>query len=42
MRDAGWLNIDPAPRDDYDPEDYIDALNDSPDYTGPKVNPYAA
>lgn len=42
LRDAGWLNIDPAPRDDYDPEDYIDALNDSPDYAGPKVNPYAA
>jgi predicted phage terminase large subunit-like protein len=42
MRDAGWLNIDPAPRDDYDPEDYIDALNDSPDYAGPRTNPYAA
>jgi len=42
MRDANWLNIDPAPRDDYDPEDYIDALNDSPDYTGPRTNPYAA
>ncbi len=42
MRDAGWLNIDPAPRDEYDPEDYIDALNDSPDYAGPRTNPYAA
>lgn len=25
LRDAGWLEIDPPPADDYDPEDYIDA-----------------
>lgn len=25
LRDAGWLNIDPLPPDDYDPEDYVDA-----------------
>jgi len=35
LRDAGFLNIDPAPREDYDEEDYIDA---NPQ---PRVNPYA-
>ena len=35
LRDAGFLNIDPPPRDDYDPEDLIDA---NPVQRG---NPYA-
>jgi hypothetical protein len=25
LRDAGWLNIDPPPNEDYDDEDVIDA-----------------
>jgi predicted phage terminase large subunit-like protein len=35
LRDAGFLNIDPAPREDYDEDDYIDA---NPQ---PRGNPYA-
>lgn len=35
LRDAGWLNIDPLPPDDYDPEDYIDA-------GVVRTNPYAS
>jgi predicted phage terminase large subunit-like protein len=35
LRDAGWLSIDAPPRDDYDPEDVIDAGG------GKRENPYA-
>jgi predicted phage terminase large subunit-like protein len=35
LRDASWLNIDPLPPDDYDPEDLIDA-------GVVKENPYAS
>lgn len=35
LRDAGWLEVDPPPRDDYDEDDYVD--------TGrTRENPYAA
>ena len=37
LRDYGWLNIDPPPREDYDPEDVIDA-----GYQNKRENPYAA
>ncbi len=36
LRDSGWLNIDPPPRDDLDEDDYIDAGQRR------KENPYAA
>jgi predicted phage terminase large subunit-like protein len=35
LRDAGWLNIDPPPRDDYDDDDYLE-------YSKKSENPYAA
>jgi predicted phage terminase large subunit-like protein len=35
LRDAGWLSVDPPPRDDYDEDDVIDAGIT-------KTNPYAA
>ncbi len=35
LRDASWLNIDPLPPDDYDPEDYVDAGIT-------RTNPYAS
>jgi predicted phage terminase large subunit-like protein len=35
LRDASWLNIDPLPPDDYDPEDYVDA-------GVTRTNPYAS
>jgi predicted phage terminase large subunit-like protein len=35
LRDAGWLSIDAPPREDYDPEDVIDAGG------GRRENPYA-
>ena len=35
LRDAGWLNIDPPPRDDYDDDDYLE-------YSKKVENPYAA
>jgi len=35
LRDAGWLNIDPPPRDDYDEDDYVDSGKQR------RVNPYA-
>ena len=35
LRDAGFLNIDPPPREDYDEEDYADANPRK------RVNPYA-
>lgn len=37
LRDAGWLEIDPPPRDDYDEEDYIDS-----GIWKKRENPYAA
>ena len=36
LRDGGWLEIDPPPQDDYDPEDFIDAGLPSR-----RENPYA-
>jgi hypothetical protein len=36
LRDAGWLDIDGAPRDDYDMDDYIDSGRRKLE------NPYAA
>jgi predicted phage terminase large subunit-like protein len=35
LRDAGWLEIDPPPRDDYDDDDYAE------DGKPKRVNPYA-
>ena len=35
LRDAGWLNIDPPPRDEYDDDDYLE-------YSKKVENPYAA
>ena len=35
LRDSGWLNIDPDPRDDWDEDDYIDSGKQR------KANPYA-
>jgi predicted phage terminase large subunit-like protein len=35
LRDAGWLEIDPPPRDDWDDEDYADTGRQR------RVNPYA-
>jgi len=35
LRDAGWLNIDPPPRDEYDDDDYLE-------YSKKFENPYAA
>ena len=35
LRDAGWLEIDPPPRDDYDEDDYADSGRKR------RVNPYA-
>jgi predicted phage terminase large subunit-like protein len=35
LRDAGWLEIDPPPQDDYDEDDYIDSGKTR------RVNPYA-
>jgi predicted phage terminase large subunit-like protein len=35
LRDASWLNIDPLPPDDYDPDDYVDAGIT-------RTNPYAS
>jgi predicted phage terminase large subunit-like protein len=37
LRDSGWLEIDPPPREDYDEEDYIDS-----GMSRRKENPYAA
>ena len=37
LRDAGWLEIDAPPRDDYDEEDLIDS-----GMMSTRVNPYAA
>ena len=34
--DAGWLNVDPPPREDYDEDDYEDSGKKSR-----RVNPYA-
>jgi len=39
LRDAGWISIDPPPRDDYDEDDYIDAMEFN---KRTKVNPYGA
>lgn len=36
LRDAGWLEIDPPPQEDYDEDDYIDSGKKR------RVNPYAA
>lgn len=36
LRDAGWLEIDPPPREDYDEDDYIDS-----GMSRVRVNPYA-
>jgi predicted phage terminase large subunit-like protein len=36
LRDAGWLEIDPPPRDDWDDEDWVDAGR------ARRENPYAA
>jgi hypothetical protein len=36
LRDAGWLDIDGAPREDYDMDDYIDSGRRKLE------NPYAA
>jgi len=36
LRDAGWLNVDPPPREDYDEDDYEDSGKKSR-----RVNPYA-
>jgi predicted phage terminase large subunit-like protein len=35
LRDGGWLDVDPPPRDDYDEDDYVDSGR------GKRVNPYA-
>ena len=35
LRDAGWLDIDPPPREDYDEDDYVDSGKKR------RVNPYA-
>ena len=35
LRDAGWLEVDPPPRDDYDEDDYVDSGR------ARRVNPYA-
>lgn len=37
LRDAGWLNVDPPPREDYDEDDYEDSGR-----SRKKANPYAA
>jgi predicted phage terminase large subunit-like protein len=37
LRDAGWLNVDPPPREDYDEEDFEDSGR-----SRKKANPYAA
>jgi phage terminase large subunit-like protein len=34
LRDSGWLEIDPPPRDDWDEEDYVDSGRT-------RENPYA-
>ena len=39
LRDAGWISIDPPPREDYDEDDYIDAMEFN---KRNKVNPYGA
>jgi len=39
LRDAGWISIDPPPRDEYDPEDAIDAMEFNKKQRG---NPYGA
>jgi predicted phage terminase large subunit-like protein len=36
LRDAGWLNVDPPPREDYDEDDYEDSGKKQR-----RVNPYA-
>ena len=36
LRDAGWLEVDPPPRDDWDDEDWADTGRPS------RENPYAA
>jgi predicted phage terminase large subunit-like protein len=36
LRDAGWLSVDPPPREDYDEDDYEDSGK-----KGRRVNPYA-
>jgi predicted phage terminase large subunit-like protein len=37
LRDSGWIEIDPPPRDDYDEDDYADS-----GASRMRVNPYAA
>jgi hypothetical protein len=37
LRDSGWIEIDPPPRDDYDDDDYADS-----GASRKRVNPYAA
>ena len=39
LRDAGWISIDAPPRDDYDEDDVIDAMEFN---KRQKVNPYGA
>jgi len=39
LRDGGWISIDAPPRDDYDPEDVIDALDFNK--RSQLTNPYA-
>jgi len=35
LRDAGWLEVDPPPRDDWDEEDYADSGRQR------RTNPYS-
>jgi predicted phage terminase large subunit-like protein len=39
LRDSGWISIDPPPREDYDEDDVIDAMEFN---KRNKVNPYGA